>query len=48
MAISGKQASGIVLSVIVIIVIMAVKFVGINTLFLNHEVMETVDISINT
>ncbi|EAZ86990.1 hypothetical protein BB14905_18430 [Bacillus sp. B14905] len=32
MANSGKKATGVVLSIIVIIAIMAVKFVGINTL----------------
>ena len=31
MANSGKKATGVVLSIIVIIAIMAVKFVGINT-----------------
>ncbi len=32
MAGSGKRSPGVVLSIIVIIAIMAVKFVGINTL----------------
>lgn len=32
MANSGKKATGVVLSIIVIISIMAIKFIGINTL----------------
>lgn len=32
MANSGKKTTGVVLSIIVIILIMAIKFVGINTL----------------